>query len=321
MEFKKLILNLKPEDIDFLIAKLINIDIDQFEIEDKNEFEEFIKTKSKYWDYIDENLIKSYNESKIIIYLQKNNLGEKNFKNIKSLIKNLNKEGYDIKIQTKTVKEEDWENNWKEYFKTFKIGKSFIIKPSWEEYSKQSSEEKIINIDPKSSFGTGKHETTKLCIIEIERLVKKNDIVLDVGCGSAILSIASLLMGAKEVSALDIDENSIKIANENININNFKKQFNAYVGDISKNKNLFNEINKQKYDIILANIVADVIINMKDVFSKLIKPNGYIIISGIIDERACEVEKNMSKLNFEIVNKTIENDWVCLVMRKKSSNV
>ena len=212
-----------------------------------------------------------------------------------------------LEAELSDIREEDWANNWKQYFKPFTVGDKLAVKPSWEEYSDDSRI--ILEIDPASSFGTGQHHTTRLCLEIIEKSVNKGDKVLDLGCGSGILSIAAILMGAESAVAVDIEENAAATAMENAEKNNItSEQYKTYFGNILSDEALADEIDG-KYDMITANIVADVLIAMKDFFLRYIKKGGTLIISGIIEERMEEVLTAVESVGFIRKQVSVKEGW------------
>lgn len=303
--------------IDHVTGILLNIGINGFVIEDATDFENFLTDTEIYWDYVEEDLMKLKEaETNITIYLPENAQGFEQLNQIKSemgILKNTNNDLGRLEVFCNNVCEEDWENNWKQYFKPFEVGEKFVIKPSWETYSNETNRT-ILEIDPSSSFGTGSHETTKLCIETLENYVHTNDRVLDMGTGSGILSVASLLLGAKDIVALDIDQNSVKIAKENLEKNNLK-DFTLYCGNVIDDSTLADTIS-DKYDVVVANIVADVIIGMKGILYSNVKDGGYLITSGIIKERYMEVQTALIDTGFELIEFKEKNDWVALVLKK-----
>lgn len=220
----------------------------------------------------------------------------------------------DISITKSNIRSEDWENKWKDFFKPFKIGEKIIISPSWIE-TEVSSEEILVNIDPGIAFGTGNHETTKLCAIELERYLRPNSRVLDIGCGSAILTIIALKLGAVFGYAIDIDSVAISVAEENLSQNNIPKA--SYKLEV---KNLLEDstfpVGLNKFNLIVANILAPVLIPLSSIISSLLEDDGIYICSGIIIEAFEDVKKSIEDANLKIISETVENDWVCIVARK-----
>lgn len=219
-----------------------------------------------------------------------------------------------LELELLQVKEEDWANNWKQYFKPLKVGKKLLVKPSWEECSNTDGRV-ILDIDPASSFGTGQHNTTKLCLELLEESLNSGDRVLDLGCGSGILSIGAMLLGAGEVTAVDIEQNAVETAIENAAKNNITKdKYMVYCGDVISNKELCEKIGGG-YDLITANIVADVLISMKDIFHQKLKNNGILIISGIITERKDEVVNAVVHAGFKVINTAEGEGWAAVKLK------
>ena len=217
-------------------------------------------------------------------------------------------EGIDHKIETKGCEEEDWLNNWRQYFHPTPIGEKLLIRPTWRD-NYDAGERIVLNIDPGLAFGTGNHETTRLCLETLEKYIHGGEKMLDVGCGSGILAIAGLLLGAKEALGVDIDQMAVKTAEENAEINGVADRFNVVCG------NLTDKVSG-KYDVIAANIVADAIIMLSSGVKNFMDENTVYIMSGIIDTRRDDVV-NAIKNDFEIVEEITDNGWVCLVAKAK----
>ncbi|MGN0487936.1 MAG: 50S ribosomal protein L11 methyltransferase [Ruminococcus sp.] len=211
-------------------------------------------------------------------------------------------------IDTSLTLEEDWRNNWKKYFNPMPVGEKILIRPSWrEDYDPQGRV--VLNIDPGLAFGTGNHETTRLCLEAIERHLNKGDTVLDVGCGSGILAIASLLLGAESAVGVDIDKTAVKTAVENAEINKVDDRFTGICGDLTEKVS-------GKYNLIVANIVADAIMFLSKGVKEFMNPDSVYIMSGIIDTRGDEVVNAISS-DFEILERYEDKGWVCLVAKAK----
>ncbi|MBF1051556.1 MAG: 50S ribosomal protein L11 methyltransferase, partial [Peptostreptococcaceae bacterium] len=205
--------------------------------------------------------------------------------------------------------QENWENEWKKYFKTIKVSDSIVIKPTWEEYTKKENE-KIIDIDPGMAFGTGTHETTRMCIKAIEKYIKQNDILIDIGCGSGILSIAGAHLGAKNVIGVDLDKLAVKISKENVELNGYKDVIDIRYGDLT-------DVITEKADIIVANIIADAIVMLSKGVSNFMNDDAYFISSGIINDKKNYVQENLIKNGFEILEINNEGEWNCIVAKVK----
>lgn len=303
--------------IDLLCSKLEDIGIKGFAIRDAEDFNEFLQNKNGQWDYIDDDLMGlSQCETCITVYLPDNNQGKDMLLAIRSMLAELKANDNDnsygrLVAELSSIREEDWANNWKKYFKPIEIGEKLIIKPSWENCSNDDNR-KILEIDPASSFGTGQHHTTRLCLELLEKSLNQGDRVLDMGCGSGILSIGAMLLGAENAVAVDIEENASVTAMENALKNNIpKEKYTTYFGNILTDSKLADKIDS-KYDIIVANIVADVLIAMKDYFVRYIKNNGILIVSGIITERMDEVINAISSVGFEMLEVNTKEGWAAV---------
>lgn len=213
----------------------------------------------------------------------------------------------------------DWINNWKEFFHSFCIG-GIVIKPTWEELKEEDEGKILIEIDPGVSFGTGKHETTQLCIRELEIYVKAGMRVLDIGCGSGILSIAALKLGASFVAGTDLDENCMASTRENMRVNRLPQEAGKfYVGNLIDDKNLQETVGCGCYDIVVANILADVIIPMAPVVFDRLKPGGIFIASGIIDFKEDEVISAIAGAGLSVRSVSRQGEWVGITAAKEQA--
>ncbi len=223
------------------------------------------------------------------------------------------------KITVTETEDKDWINNWKEFFKPFRVDETIVIKPTWEELTERREEDLVIEIDPGTSFGTGAHETTKLCIIGIKQYLKPESIILDAGSGSGILSIIAKKLGAKEVIGIDIDPNATDSAIQNAGVNQLiiaEGNLSFTTGNIIEDDGIRSEIGKEKYDMVVANILADVIIPLSEVIGENLKPGGIFISSGIINTKEDSVREAIEKNNFTILEVNRMNDWVSFVAKK-----
>ncbi|MGN0612622.1 MAG: 50S ribosomal protein L11 methyltransferase [Porcipelethomonas sp.] len=320
MDWKEVNIYTATEGVDILCASLMDIGIKGFAVKDAEDFKEFLENKDGKWDYIDDDLMNlSSCETCVTVYIPGNSQGAEMLISLRSLLKKMKENDSEnifgrLELETADVREEDWANNWKQYFKPLKVGNRLLVKPSWEEYNEDDGRI-ILEIDPASSFGTGQHNTTKLCLELLEQSLNKGDRVLDMGCGSGILSIGAMLLGAESAVAVDIEQNAVETAAENAEKNNIPfTKYTAYCGDVISDERLRDRLG-EGYDVITANIVADVLIAMKDIFRSKIKDGGTLIISGIIVERKDEVVNAVVGAGFEVV-KTAEGDgWAAVQLK------
>ena len=229
------------------------------------------------------------------------------------------------KITSDQTEDLDWINNWKKYFSSFCI-EDILIKPTWEELKEEDKDKLLIEIDPGISFGTGKHETTQLCIRQLLKYMRGNEeykpeqkaeSVLDIGCGSGILSIVALKPGASEVVGTDLDAACMVSTRENIRVNRLSPELGTfYVGNLIDDEELQIKVGAERFDIVVANILADVIIPMAPVVPQFLKPGGYFITSGIIDFKEEEVRCAIEKAGLTVVEVNHQGEWVNITARK-----
>ncbi len=218
-------------------------------------------------------------------------------------------------ITSSQTEDIDWINNWKQFFQSFYID-DILIKPTWEPLKEEDKNKFLIEIDPGISFGTGKHETTQLCIRQIRKYLKEGERVLDVGCGSGILSIAALKLGAGSVVGTDVDGDCIKSTHENMTVNHLAENSGEfYVGNLIDDK-AFQEKIGTGYDLVVANILADIIIPMAPALYQCTKEQGVLITSGIIDFKENEVKEALEQAGFEILEVNHQGEWVNVTARK-----
>ena len=273
---------------------------------DPNDFSMLNKDKFG-WDYIDSTFLKTLGtDVKVKGYFY--NYSDK----IESKIKNLSGFGLDIgkgQVIINQVNEENWANAWKRYFKPFKVGKRIIVKPTWEEY-KRIENDIIVEIDPGMAFGTGSHETTSMCLELLEKYIKAKDTVIDIGCGTGILGITAAKLGAETVTCIDFDENACKVAADNTLLNKMENKVRVLKG------NLLGGI-MIKADLIIANIIADVIIDLSDKAYRLINPGGLFISSGIIADRKKDVINQLKSNKYKIREVMETREWCAIVGEKE----
>jgi len=313
MDWIQITIYTTSEGIEAVSGRLLQLGIYGIEIVDEKDFKDFLEENKSIWDYVDDDLIREKEgETCIKTYISATDPDTlASIKTSMAELKEYDKDGIfgRLEIILDDIKEEDWSNNWKKYFHTMEIGDTLIVKPFWEETP--VTDKKIFEINPGLSFGTGSHHTTRLCLEDIQGTVKGGEKVLDLGCGSGILSIVSLMYGAENAIAIDIDPNSMDTAYDNLRRNNLpKEKYSVIIGNILSDEELQEKILEKKYDLILANIVADVIMAALPLVKKFIKPDGTFITSGIISDRADEVIAAIDENGFEIVSEKRSADWV-----------
>lgn len=251
-------------------------------------------------DLIDEELLqKNRDEAVIHLYLPSNENARESLSFLKERFEAAN---IPFKADTGKVDPKDFENNWKKYFKSTEIGQRLCICPSWEQYNNKENR-KVLKIDPGAAFGTGTHATTAMCLALLDQFAAPGQTVLDIGCGSGILSIAAVLLGAERATGIDIDPVAVKVARENAALNGLSAKTEFLVGNLNK------EITN-RYSVVCANIVADVIMALAPDVPGLLAPGGRFLCSGIIDSRAEEVRAALLRAGLEITNTVTESNWV-----------
>lgn len=319
MKWNKYTLTTTTQAIDFVSGLMIELGIDGIQIEDNLPLSKEDK-EAMFIDYLP-TLPEDDGKAYISFYTEETNNDEELLEKVREGLKNAS---YFVNVGEGTIEKDitediDWVNNWKQFFKSFTVG-DFYIKPTWEEIDTQYKNMKMIEIDPGTAFGTGKHETTQLCIKQLIEYVKEKDAVLDLGCGSGILSIVAKKLGAGKVVMTDIDKAAITASKENFEVNNITTDdISIYQGNILEDEELQKKVGCQQYDVVVANILADVIIPIAAIVDKYLKPDGIFISSGIIymkeEEVISAIEAN-DRLKFLEVKK--QGDWRAVMARKIS---
>ncbi len=311
------------EGIEPLCGRLYAVGLNGVQIKDAADFNDFIENETQYWDYIDESLepLKSC-ETCVTVYLTDDADGRELLSHIRGTVaelKALDTNGIfgRLTIELSGINEEDWANNWKQYYKPFTLGQKLLIKPEWETLDPAVAADKIVlSMNPGHLFGTGTHHSTQLCMVELEKYIKPGNRVLDLGCGSGILSILALLLGADSAVAVDIDPAAPVTAMENLAMNGISPdRYRVLVGNVIDDTALRAEIGGN-YDVVVANIVADVIIAMSQTAYAQTARGGVFITSGIIGPRGDEVKAAITAAGFEIVSVHEQSDWLCITARK-----
>ena len=318
MKWKKFTLTTTTEAVDLISSMLDDLGVEGIEIEDNVPLTEK-ETKGMFIDILPE-LPPDEGIAKVSFYLDPEEDVEQILKNVGAGLGEM--WAYtDVGARTLTASEtedKDWINNWKQYFKPFTVD-HILIKPTWEEIPPEHKDKLLIQIDPGTAFGTGMHETTQLCIRQLEKRVKKGEQVLDVGTGSGILGIAALKLGAGHVRGTDLDENAITAVGENLASNQISpEQFEVIQGNIIDDKRIQDWAGYEAYDLVTANILADVIIPLVDVIPAHLKKGGYFITSGIINMMEEAVRGAFGANSaFEVEEITYQGEWVSITARKR----
>ncbi len=310
MDWLELKIDTTPGGIDAVTNLLENRGVSGVIIDDEQDFHRFLEENTKYWDYVDEALMEEKKGlCRVTFYLENSPDGYNAMARIRVDLANLKAarpEYAPLTMEMANVADADWENNWKAFYKPMEIGERLLVLPAWEE---KETDRVILRLNPGLTFGTGSHATTRLCLKALDKMVTGGEKVLDLGCGSGILSIAALLLGAERAFACDIDEKCVDVAYENAALNGITKDtYTVRWGDVTSDKALQAEFGKE-YDIICANIVADVIIALAPQVRPFLKEGGCYLTSGIIDDRAAEVHAKLEQAGWHIVEENISEGW------------
>ena len=305
---------------DYMSSMLLELGIEGVEIEDKIPLSEEDQA-DMFIDFLPE-LPPDDGVSYVSFYIEDDGTDDTELlKQVKIALEEL-REQVDVGtgiITSDQTEDLDWINNWKEFFKSFSID-NILIKPTWEELSVEDKDKILIEIDPGVSFGTGKHETTQLCIKQLQKYiggVVKAPKVLDVGCGSGILSIVALKLGAREVIGTDLDADCITSSQENMAVNHLSEELGVfYKGNLIDDVELQEKVGTEEYEIVVANILADVIIPMAPVIPARLKEGGYFITSGIIDFRENDVKEAIEKAGLKVIEINHQGEWVNITAQK-----
>ncbi len=331
MKWKKLTIETTTQAVDFISELLAELGIEGIEIEDNVPLSEEDKQKM-FIDILPE-LPEDDGTARIHCYLEMDQDMEDIAARIQTGLEEI-RAFADVgtgHISFGETEDKDWMNNWKEFFKPFRVDDSIVIKPTWEELKDMRPGDLVVEIDPGTAFGTGAHETTKLCIAGLKKYLKAGDALLDVGCGSGILSIIGMKLGAGCAVGTDIDQNAVVTAKENAQINHLtvhapqEKAARAQgtveflAGNVIGDEVFAGQVGEGCYNVVVANILADVIIPLSATVKKHMAPGAYFISSGIIDMKAGEVVDALTENGFEIVEELRMKDWVSYVAREKGT--
>ncbi|MBQ9625126.1 MAG: 50S ribosomal protein L11 methyltransferase [Clostridia bacterium] len=297
-------INIYTKDTEAISNALYMLDIFEFQIVNSiDEIKAELDKVSKYWDFIDEEKLKEeIGEERIVIYTPDDS--DELFNIVKNGLKN---NAAVNRITCDEFEDEDWIESWKKFFAEISVSEGLSVIPCWQEETPKGK--KAIKINPGMIFGTGSHETTRLCLKAIEHLVKDGDRFLDLGCGSGILAIGALMLGAKSALCVDLEENAKTVVLENAGLNGIKDGIEVLTGDLIEDEALKSRIASEKYDFIAANIVAGVIIAILPLVKACLKQDGTFVCSGIIDDKKKSVKAALVKSGFKIIDEEEEDKW------------
>lgn len=308
MNYLEVCIEVKEPELDPLTCILTDMGIAGFVVKDPRDVGELLDKRDDYlWDYVDESVRTLAGEHpSITFYLDDTLQGRERLASVQQELSLLQQT---MQMKVKRVCDEDWKDNWKAYFKPAKITDRIVIKPTWEIYERQSPDELIIQLDPGMAFGTGTHPTTTLCVKLMERYVTPGKSFLDVGCGSGILSIAAALMGAVEITAVDIDPEAVRVTGENAVQNQLEQKIDVRLGDLTKGLSL-------TADIVAANLMADLVILLANDVAKHLNEGGVFLSSGILVEKRQMVADELILQGFEILESPQEGEWCAIAARR-----
>ena len=311
MNWLEITIETAPSTIETVAARLTAGGFEDLVIEDQNEFEEFLQENRSCWDYIDEELQKQLEGlSRIKLYLEDTDTA--GMERLKKLLEKL-----ELTMQVAAMGETNWEESWKDNYPPQPVGESLVVLPYWLE-AEETDRKKII-LDPGLTFGTGAHPSTQMVMETMEETDLQGAACLDLGSGSGILSITALRLGAKSAIGVDIDPKAEGIARENAAYNGFAApEFAALTGNVTADKKLMDRLAADRYDLVLVNIVADVIIGLSPILPNFMDENTKLICSGILDTRLEDVKAALEKAGLEITLIKAKEDWRCVSARRRT---
>ena len=319
MHWLELHIDTNHTGLDPVTALLSALGIDNVMIQDEEEFQSFLEENRPHWDYVDEALTREMRgKSRVTFYLLAGDTGFAKLGEVRMALQALKESRSDcgtLLLTLQDVKDADWENNWKQYYKPLEIGERLLVVPQWERDQVDLQGRVPLILDPGLTFGTGNHATTRMCLTALEKTVRGGERVLDVGCGSGILSIAAVRLGAASALAVDIDPQCLTVARDNAALNNIGPDtYTVRVGDLLTDE-AFRASLGGGYDLLLANIVADVIIALAPLVRTLVRPGGLFLCSGIIDDREEDVAERLRQAGLTILDRQEDDGWRAFTCR------
>lgn len=317
MKWNKFTIKTIAEAEDIIVSSLMELGIEGAEIEDNIPLSEYEKSQM-FVDILPENP-NAGNDAYVSFYIEDGQETEELLASVKEELASLAEfmEVGECTITESQTEDADWQNKWKEYFKQFYVD-DILIKPSWEELKPEDEGKMRIDIDPGTAFGTGMHETTQLCIRQIKKLITKDTVMLDAGTGSGILSIAGIKLGASYALGTDLDPCAITAVAENMQANGISEdKYDVILGNLIDDKEVQDKVGYEKYDLVCANILAEILVAMTPVIPATMKKGAYYVTSGILKEKEELVKDVILKSGLEVVEVTYQNDW-CSITAKKA---
>ena len=317
MKWLELHLDTQPAGIEPTTELLSEYGIDSLMIDEEGDFKDFLENNHQYWDYVDDELMEQmHGKSRITFYLEDSAEGYNTLAQFRiglSAFKKQHPEYAPLILSMENVEDADWENNWKQFYKPMEIGDRLLVVPEWEQAS--DPERVTLRLNPGLTFGTGSHATTRLCLQALDAHIHGGEKVLDLGCGSGILSIAALRLGAASAFACDIDEKCVDVAYENAALNGITRDtYTVRWGDVLHDQQLRTEMGGG-YDMVVANIVADVIMGLSGSVRDFLKSGGLFLCSGIIDDRAEEVLQKLKSDGWDVIEQRSSEGWFSYLSR------
>lgn len=309
MNWLEITVNTSHDRLETLTDKLTALGVEGFITEDEADVRDFLENNRKYWDYVDDALLASVRGvCRVKFYLEDSEAGRRELGRLGAALP-------EAELIPRSVRDEDWENSWREYYKPMEVGERLVIVPQWLE--KPETERVALRLDPGLIFGTGAHATTQLCLAEIEKYAPGRS-VLDLGCGSGILAIAALLLGAERAVGVDIDDKAPGVVLENAGFNGIgADRLTVFSGDVLSDAALSRRLAGEKFGLVLMNIVADVIIALAPKVPEFLTSDGIFICSGVIEGREREVEAALYHAGLRVLERHFKDGWHAFICDKE----